>query len=168
MSLQERTGFRSSTFSHWHRVAFDEWESMIDIDYIKYCDGCRKPLLLIEEAAGLDQTEKQAWVTGGLAELAHLVCLCVLYERSKDSCRCQSSRRDPGCDHGISRFKVRRVHVPPGHPPFWPVREPLATWQSMTPREFMTVERTIRRSHYATCSMWQRRHDADTKWKAYL
>lgn len=152
MSRYERFSSRSLVYSKWHRLYLGHAEPMIDLDAVEYCSvrGCNKPLVLIETARDVGQAVKPTTVLRNLATASGVLALCVLYTISDGAheatgCPCQPPRDiRSGCDHGISQFRVRKI---------WSelVNEADAAriypWKTMTPDEFRTRLRVVRRSH---------------------
>jgi len=120
MSRDERYGSRDLTFSTWHRYALADRVTAIDLDLIEYCQRCRMPLCLIESARDVGQASKPTAVLRELAQIANVVALCILYTPDGTICTCKSGRRIIGCTHGVSAFRLRRIH---------PIDEPFETWQ---------------------------------------
>lgn len=147
MSRDERFGTRSLIYSKWHRLYLGDAEPMIDLDGVEYCaeKRCNKALILVETAMDIGQRNKPTTVMRELAKQAGgVLAICVLY-RIRDGidpaagCPCKDSRNfDPDCDHGITRFRVRRV---------WP--SPTQLWTVMTPEEFRDKLRAVRMNHIA-------------------
>ena len=110
MSRYERFGTRDLVFSNWHRYALGDAEKQINIDTLEYCQRCRETLALIEDARDVGQKRKPTLVMEKLARrLPGVGAFCVLYTHSAEPCRCDGPNRWPGCEHGISSFRVRRV-----------------------------------------------------------
>ncbi|HEX4103848.1 MAG TPA: hypothetical protein VHY21_25465 [Pseudonocardiaceae bacterium] len=146
----EKYGTRSLVYSKWHRFYLGDLEPMIDLDGIEWCPekGCSKPLVLIETARDVGQANKPTTVLRQLADMSKVLALCVLYRVSETAnsatgCACEPRKRITACDHGISRFRVRRVWPPPpkgGH----------RHWKVMTPEEFRDRLREVRMAHIDT------------------
>lgn len=150
MSRDERYGTRSMVYSKWHRLYLGSYEPMIDLDAVEYCPerGCSKPLVLIETARDVGQQVKPTTVLRNLASDSQTLALCVLYRISSGTdellgCDCGNSRNmRVDCDHGICRFRVRRI---------WPPPNPgSSAWTSMDPEQFRDRLRAVRMSHIAT------------------
>lgn len=126
MSPDERYGTRDLTFSRWHRYALPGRATAIDLDMIEYCQRCRMPLCLIETARDVGQDGKTTRVMTELARLVNVVAVCVLYTPD-GACTCERRRKIPGCRHGITAVRFRRVY--PLDEPFepWPACD-LAAW----------------------------------------
>lgn len=147
MSRYERYGTRSLVYSKWHRFYLGDAEPMIDLDGVEYCNerGCNRPLVLVETARDVGQANKPTTVLKRLAEQSGVLALCVLYKVADDvdhdsGCPCEPGSANPNCDHGITRFRVRRIY-PPGAP---------RMWQVMTPEDFRDRLRTVRLNHVAS------------------
>ena len=146
MSRHERYGTRSLVYSKWHRFYLGDAEPMIDLDGIEYCTekGCSKPLILVETARDVGQANKPTTVLRELAKQAGgVLAICVLYTVAdgvdeQTGCGCTPNQVDDSCQHGITRFRVRRV---------WPSPKPL--WTAMTPEEFRDRLRQVRLHHIA-------------------
>lgn len=147
MSRDERFGTRSLIYSKWHRLFLGDTEPMIDLDGVEYCaeKRCNKALVLVETAMDIGQRNKPTTVMRELAKQAGgVLAICVLYKVTDGidpaiGCPCKDSRDyDPACDHGITRFRVRRV---------WP--SPARLWTVMTPEEFRDKLRAVRMNHIA-------------------
>lgn len=153
MSRYERYGSRSLVYSKWHRFYMDDSEPMIDLDAVEYCSqrGCNKALVLIETARDIGQESKPTTVLRGLAEVSQTLALCVLYRVSDDAdpisgCRCERGSVRPGCDHGITSFRVRRI---------WPSPR-RSGWQVMTPQLYRERLVQVRLNHIAAeHQMWE-------------
>lgn len=87
MTLYERTGSRSLTYSGWHRPKslsrylpkhLAHRVFMIDIDACEYCDVCKVPLALIETQESRSNP-KPARVTTTLARMAGIDAFSVSY-----------------------------------------------------------------------------------------
>lgn len=150
MSRHERYGTRSLVYSKWHRFYCGDAESMIDLDAVEYCDraGCFKPLILIETARDVGQSSKPTYVLRQLASQSGVMALCVLFRVSpgadqEGGCGCREGAVVPGCDHGVDRFRVRRIWPP------WdrPGRQP---WKLLTPEEYHERLVAVRMNHVAT------------------
>ena len=150
MSRHERYGSRSLVYSKWHRFYCGDAEPMIDLDAVEYCHqkGCFKPLVLIETARDIGQASKSTYVLKQLATQSGVLALCVLYRigqgvDEEHGCKCRDGDTVPDCDHGIERFRVRRVW------PLWdkPGRQP---WKLMTPAEYHDRLIATRMDHIAT------------------
>jgi hypothetical protein len=144
VSRYERYGTRSLVYSKWHRFYLGDGEPMIDLDGIEYCTerGCSKPLVLIETAVDIGQRMKPTTVLRNLAQQSGVLALCVLYTVTEGTdpavgCGCQPTKVLDNCDHGITRFRVRRIHPP----------NPSQVWQRMTPEEFRDRLRRVRMDH---------------------
>ena len=146
MSRHERFGTRSLVYSKWHRFFCGDDEGMIDLDAVEYCNrpGCFKPLVLIETARDTGQSHKTTTVLRQLASTSGLLAICALYRISSGTdfehgCKCREGDVIPDCDHGIDRFRIRRI---------WPQwtggRQP---WAVMTPTEFHDRLVTVRLNH---------------------
>lgn len=140
MSRWERYGTRDNTFSNWHRYAFNSQEPMIDIDCDMYCPKCRKSLVLVETAIDVGQPNKVALVTATLGIDAGTHVFTVLYTPSGDGCRCEPNNQSPGCNHGISKLRVRRDNP-----------NPMGHFVESTPDVFVRRIREIRAEHTADC-----------------
>lgn len=147
MSRHERYGTRSLVYSKWHRFYLGDQEKMIDLDDVEYCHepGCSKPLVLIEIARDIGQANKPTTVLRRLAEASSTLALCVLYTVAEDvdeqtGCRCEPRHEIPGCNHGITRFRIRRV---------WPSRSGGQSWIKMTPEQYRDRLRAVRTNHLA-------------------
>ena len=146
MSRYERYSARSLVYSKWHRFYLGDAEPMIDLDGVEYCAerGCSKPLILIETARDIGQMNKPTTVMRELAKQAGgILALCVLYTIAdgidpEKGCSCIPGGVVDGCEHGISRFRVRKA---------WP--SPTSLWTVMTPEEFRDRLRTVRMHHLA-------------------
>lgn len=79
MSREERTGNRDLTFSRWHR-ALPDFCTCIDLDFLEYCQHCRRPLALIEIARGHHGSIKPTTVLRQLAIAAGIRAYLVLYD----------------------------------------------------------------------------------------
>jgi hypothetical protein len=79
MSREERSGSRDLTFSRWHRTLPD-FCTCIDLDFLEYCQRCRRPLALIEIARGHHGMVKPTTVLKALADLAGIAAYLVLYD----------------------------------------------------------------------------------------
>jgi hypothetical protein len=138
----ERHGTRSLVYSHWHRFFMADGEPMIDLDAVEYCSekGCSRPLVLIETALDCGQAVKPTTVLRRLAERSSLMAICVLYRPSSGSpditCPCTEKDVNPDCDHGIDRFRVKRV---------WP--DPQTKFVIVTPEQYVQRLRDIRLGH---------------------
>jgi hypothetical protein len=87
-------------------------------------------------------------LSGQLADMSKVLALCVLYRVSETAnsatgCACEPRKRTTACDHGISRFRVRRVWPPPP-------KEEDRHWKVMTPEEFRDRLREVRMAHIDT------------------
>lgn len=120
MSRDERYGTRDLTFSAWHRYGLPGRATAIDLDLVEYCQRCRMPLCLIESARDVGQPSKPTIVMRQLAQVANVVAICLLWTPDGNTCQCKSDRRVPGCRHGISGFRMRRIH---------PVDEEFEEWK---------------------------------------
>jgi hypothetical protein len=144
VSRDERYGTRSLVYSHWHRFFMGHGEPMIDLDAVEYCAerACSKPLVLIETALDVGQMNKPTTVLQRLCEQSGVMGICVLYRPSSGSpditCGCVRTLIDPDCDHGIDRFRVKRV-APNGQKAF----------RIVTPDEYVDRLREIRMAHLA-------------------
>jgi len=149
VSRFERFGTRSLVYSHWHRFYMANGEPMIDLDAVEYCSerGCSKPLVLIETARDVGQSVKATTVLQRLAERSSTMAICVLFKPSRDDsepCACAPSAVDSDCDHGISRFRVKRV---------WP--SPQKSFTIVTPEQYVDRLRQVRLDHlHAEHSDW--------------
>ena len=146
MSRHERYATRSLVYSKWHRFYLGDSEQMIDLDGVEYCGvrGCNKPLCLIETARDVGQSNKPTSVMRELAKQAGgMLAICVLYRIAEGiddqlGCACEPRNVDQTCNHGITRFRVRKV---------WP--SPVRKWTVMTPEEFRDRLRAVRMNHLA-------------------
>lgn len=144
MSRDERYGSRDLTFSRWHRYALADRVTAIDLDMIEYCQRCRMPLCLIETARDVGQPAKATIVMSELAQAANVVAICVLYTPGNE-CICRRNRKIPGCEHGITEVRFRRVY---------PIPEPferqqaweLAAWLTLLHDNHEQVACRLRRS----------------------
>lgn len=146
MSRYERWGRRSIVYSKWHRFFLGDAEPMVDIDAAEYCSerGCNEVLCLVETAMDIGQANKPTTVLRGLAQRSGCLALCVLYKVADGidldtGCGCEEDATDPDCDHGIIRFRVRRIHPPP----------PNGKWRVMSPEQFRDRLRSLRMNHMA-------------------
>lgn len=93
MSLHERYGTRDLTFSGWHRPPnLPEFCSVIDIDFLEYCNLCGALLALIETARDVGQAYKSTTVLRRLAQQSKIPAWLILYKIENDSvglCRIQ-------------------------------------------------------------------------------
>lgn len=87
MSMDERSGKRSLTYSAWHRpnsirrflgIRVASWLTVIDIDWCEYCGSCKEPVALIETQEG-NRPPKDAPVMRRLAEKAGIPAYSVSY-----------------------------------------------------------------------------------------
>ena len=143
MSRYERYGTRSLVYSHWHRFYMGDDEPMIDLDGIEYCSRkeCREALVLVETALDVGQGFKATSVLERLSQQSGVMAICVLYRSTtptpNEVCGCREGLVNPDCDHGIDRFRVRRV---------WPDPTPFGL---MTPEQYRDRIREIRMAHLA-------------------
>lgn len=152
MSRYERYGTRSLVYSKWHRFFLGDAEPMIDLDGVEYCSEkrCSKPLVLIETARDVGQKNKPTTVLRRLSESSGVLAICVLYTiadgiNEEAGCPCDERSVHDECEHGITRFRVRRV---------WP--SPNSLWTVMTPEQFRDRLREIRMHHIAAeHSTWE-------------
>lgn len=144
MSRHERYGTRSLVYSRWHRFYMGDAEPMIDLDAIEYCHEktCWKTLILIETALDKGQSFKNCTVLRNLAMESGKLAICVLYRSTSGtpdtSCGCTEALISPDCDHGIDRFRIKRV---------WP--DPQKKFGIVTPEQFRDRIREIRINHMA-------------------
>lgn len=142
MARHETVGKRSMVYSHWHRFYMADGEPMIDLDAVEYCSerGCARPLVLIETALDRGQSFKATTVLQRLAQRSSVMAICVLYRPSSGDpdivCPCTARDVNPDCDHGIDRFRVKRV---------WP--DPQRSFSVVTPSQYVDRLREIRLAH---------------------
>lgn len=146
MSRYERFGTRSLVYSKWHRFYMNNAEPMIDLDAIEYCgmSRCSKPLVLIETAVDIGQANKPTTVLQSLSQESGILALCVLYRIADGTdrltgCACERGSVVPGCQHGIDRFRVRKVG--PGRP--------INGWKLLTPEDYRNRLTDVRMAHVA-------------------
>lgn len=144
MSNWERHGTRDMSLSLWHRqmlreradtAAEGEECGMIDIDWLEFCSRCKTNLFLVEAARDLRHLGKVATQTAKLAVAANIPAYLVLYTPTGEECPNTRRCRNPGCQHGISEFRVRQIAPVDG------------IWREETPAAFADFVLDLHRKH---------------------
>lgn len=119
MSNWERHGgSRDLSLSRWHRQFLRHYAptrieaeecGMIDVDWLEFCARCKTNLFLVEACQDVKQINKCADQTAQLARQANIPAFLVLYEPTSEPCSYNRRCRIVGCQHGISRFRIKQI-----------------------------------------------------------
>ncbi|MCP4539861.1 MAG: hypothetical protein GY832_22205 [Chloroflexi bacterium] len=154
MPQAERYNSRDLTYSQWHRapsigrfVGEEDARKLLmhDADGIVYYEhryGDYEPVLLLEVACDVGQSNKNYMHLTALAKRANVPAMCVLYHISATA----NAKADPGY-HDIDKFRVKRV---------WP--KPDKDWVTLSPQQYAEKLVAARTYGVAQCT---REEDAD-------
>lgn len=125
MSRDERTAWRDRAYSAWHRsLPYDL--DFLDLDWVEYCHKCKRRLAVYELCADIEQINKVAYITKGVADALRVPGFIVLYEAKDDL---------------VQRFRVRRI------------TDPVTTWKLLSPSDWASQLVALRTCHPLSSSV---------------